>query len=215
MKKRYAVFIDFDNTITTRDVFDGIVAGFSADERWKVLEKDWKAGRIGSKECLERQLKGVRVTRRRLDSYLSKVRLDPYFRRLFRLLRSKRVKTIILSDNFDYILKAILFKKGFKDAKIFSNRVRLADSSLVPDFPLRDAQCLKCAHCKRNTMFANISEGETTVYIGDGLSDLCPSRYADIVFAKGSLAGYLRREKKPHIACGGLKKVYGYFKESL
>ena len=38
------------------------------------------------------------------------------------------------------------------------------------------------------------ADGYYVVYIGNGLSDRCPSKYADLVFAKGELLDYCREE---------------------
>ena len=41
-----------------------------------------------------------------------------------------------------------------------------------------------CANCKRNHLLTKSGDESVIVYIGNGSSDQCPSRYADIVFAK-------------------------------
>ena len=61
-KKGTVVFFDFDNTLTSFDVLDALIERFSINEDWKALERAWQAGRIGSKECLEGQLRSIRVT---------------------------------------------------------------------------------------------------------------------------------------------------------
>ena len=48
-------FVDFDGTITKKDVVDMILERF-ADPSWKTVEKDWTEGKIGSRECLTKQL---------------------------------------------------------------------------------------------------------------------------------------------------------------
>ena len=66
------------------------------------------------------------------------------------------------------------------------------DGRFVPRFPFRDPACPRCAHCKARHLRATTTRPR--VYIGDGLSDLCPARVAEIVFAKDSLADALGRE---------------------
>ena len=48
------LFLDFDGTISERDAIDALLEAF-ADSRWLVIEEEWKAGRIGSRECLREQ----------------------------------------------------------------------------------------------------------------------------------------------------------------
>ncbi|MGH8979458.1 MAG: hypothetical protein ACRDWE_00350, partial [Acidimicrobiales bacterium] len=51
---RVAVFIDFDGTITTADTGVHLLDRL-APARWKRIEREYKSGRIGSRECMERQ----------------------------------------------------------------------------------------------------------------------------------------------------------------
>ena len=98
------VFFDFDNTIATCDVFDNMLPRFSQDKLWVELEKQWRKGKIGSRACLEGQIKGLSITKEALDEYLAGIKLDPYFKRIVRGLTLRGIKTFVLSDNFDYIL---------------------------------------------------------------------------------------------------------------
>ena len=91
---RAAVFFDFDNTITAFDVIDDMLIRFSKDDKWLDLEKQWKAKRIGSRKCLDGQVRGIRVSKDKLDKYLTKVEIDPYFKRLLKLLRARKIRTI-------------------------------------------------------------------------------------------------------------------------
>ena len=51
-----------------------------------------------------------------------------------------------------------------------------------------------CGNCKRNHVLTLSADDDIIVYIGDGISDRCPVRYADIVFAKGSLIRYCQAQ---------------------
>ena len=71
-------FLDFDGTITTSDVVDMVLEA-TADKRWKEVEKEWNAGKIGSRECLTRQVELIKATPDDLARLASKVTVDPYF----------------------------------------------------------------------------------------------------------------------------------------
>ena len=211
----YQVFIDFDNTIATVDTFDSLLPVFAKDQRWMELEKDWEKGRISSKDCLEGQLNCMELDKPSLDRHLSGIKLDPYFKNLISLLESKKVKTMVLSDNFDYILRKILKHNQIKKIKVYSNRLKFLNDKPQPLFPFRHKKCPTCAHCKTKNLLANTEVNSSIVYIGDGRSDFCPAKYADIVFAKDSLLKYCRAEKIKHYPYETLKDVYNYFKRSL
>jgi len=84
------VFFDFDNTITAFDVLDGIIEQFSVNRDWVAYEEAWKKGKIGSRQCLDGQLRSIRVERAQLHAYLRTVGIDPAFGRLLALLRRHR-----------------------------------------------------------------------------------------------------------------------------
>ncbi len=209
------VFFDFDNTITKIDVLDDMLERFSRDDKWMRLEDEWKRGKIGSRQCLDGQMRGIRIGRRRLDRYLATVKLDPYFKKLLRLCDSKNMKTVILSDNFEYILNGILKKNGINGPDVYCNSLKISDDRLTPGFPYSDEKCGPCAHCKTKSMLANTAAGYMSIYIGDGLSDLCPARKAGLVFAKSALQERLEEEKVPHIPFVCMRDIYRYFKRRI
>ena len=209
------VFFDFDNTIATCDVFDSMLPIFSRDNLWVKLEKEWEAGKIGSHKCLKDQVRGMSITKPALDHYLSGIKLDPYFNRLVRTLSAKKIKTIVLSDNFDYILRRILRNHGISNLKVYSNKLNFKSQALVPGFPHRNKNCNICAHCKTKNLLANVSHDSIIIYIGDGRSDICPSKYADIVFAKDSLLKHFKSKRLTCFSYKSLEDVYAYFKRSL
>jgi len=209
------VFFDFDNTIATCDVFDNMLPRFSQDDLWVKLEKDWQKGKIGSHACLEGQINGISITKQALDKYLSGIKLDPYFKRIVKALNAIHVQVIVLSDNFDYILKRILGFNAIENLKIYSNKLKFAKEKLVPCFPYRSKKCQVCAHCKTKNLLANVSPDSIIIYVGDGRSDICPSQYADLVFAKDALLKYFQDKKFTCFAYESLKDVYTYFKRSF
>ena len=209
------VFFDIDDTLAACDVFDDIILHFSKDERWIEIEKRWKEGKIGSKECLEGQLKGVRISRKAFDGYLATIKLDPYFKRLLKFLKTKKIKAMILSDNFDYILRRVLNNKGARRLKIYSNRLRFVKDRLIPGFPFTDKKCRICGHCKKKNLLANIKRDSIIIYIGDGRSDICPAKCAHLVFAKKGLLRHFRDKKLACVPFRSLKDVHGYLRRSV
>lgn len=204
-------FFDFDNTITTFDVFDDILERFSVDGRWRELEEAWQAGSIGSRECLEGQLRSVRVTRRALTQYLSTIRIDPHFSQLLVLLKGQKIPVVIVSDNFSFIVREILRNNGITGVRLYYNRIRFSGARLIPSFPYANGKCSRCAHCKKVHLLN--PKGKTHIYVGDGLSDICPAEKADLVFAKGSLLEYLKSRQKPCIPFENLGDVYRHLLE--
>ena len=158
-------------------------------------------------------MEGIRITKRELDNYLAGVKIDPYFKVLLKYLRSRKIKMIILSDNFGYILGRILKNNHINNQVVYANSMRIDNNRLRTAFPYTNKRCGDCGHCKQTTLLANADKDSLSIYIGDGQSDICASQQADMVFAKDSLKKYFRKERKPFVPFDSLKDVYKYLEE--
>ncbi len=213
--KKCIVFFDFDNTIATCDVFDNMLLLFSRDDRWLELEKRWKSGRIGSKTCLEGQLRGMNLTKKALDAYLPKIKLDPYFKQVYKYLRVKKIKTFVLSDNYDYIINRVLKINGINGLKVYANKLNFLKEKVVTDYPFKSKDCQICAHCKTKNLLAKSPKGSVIIYVGDGQSDACPAKYAHVIFAKDHLLSHLKDSNLDYMDFHNLKNVFVYLKRKL
>ncbi len=209
------VFFDFDNTITAFDVLDGIIERFSVNRDWIAYEEAWKKGKIGSRQCLEGQLRSIRVERPQLHAYLETVAIDHSFSRLLALLNRFGVRPVIVSDSFSQIIRYILEYNSISGVPIYANSLRMQGNRLVPAFPHAGAECPRCGHCKTSTLAGTDFAGKHAIYIGDGLSDLCPARRSDLVFAKRgcSLHRQLLETGGNYQPFDDLSDIYLFFKE--
>ena len=208
---RCVIFFDFDNTITQNDVLDKIIEQFAIDDRWVLLEEEWRKGKIGSKECLEGQLKSVRVTRSTLSRYLSTVSLDSSFKQLLQFVRRNKIEFMVVSDSFSFAIHQILKHHKIRHIPVYANELRFQKDHLIPTFPFFNEDCLRCAHCKKIHLKNN--SHKTTIYVGDGRSDICAAECADIVFAKDSLLDYLQKVNKPCIEFKNLGSVLRFLEQ--
>ena len=203
------VFFDFDNTITRADVLGGAIENFSINDKWKSVEASWRAGKIGSRECLEIQLKEMRVTQAELVKYVTTISIDPSFKKLLEVLNRNKIPSMIVSDSFSLLIQTVLNHHCIFYEPIFANHLQFDQDRLIPSFPFLSPDCPKCAHCKKIHLLKN--SGKTRIYIGDGMSDVCPAMEAEIVFAKGDLARYLGDEGRAYLPFQGLETVCDFF----
>jgi 2-hydroxy-3-keto-5-methylthiopentenyl-1-phosphate phosphatase len=212
--KNCQVFFDFDNTITAFDVLDGIIERFSVNRDWIAYEEAWKKGKIGSRQCLDGQLRSIRVERAQLHAYLATVGIDASFGRLLALLRRHGVEPVIVSDSFTQLIGYILAQNGISGIPVHANSLRMHGNCLFPSFPHTGTECSRCGHCKTATLASAAFAGKRAIYIGDGLSDLCPARRADLVFAKRgcSLQRHLLETGGQCQPFDDLSDIYTYFK---
>ena len=192
------VWIDFDGTITRRDVLDDLIQKYAVSDAWKLIEERWQAGIIGSMECLREEFNLIRIDKEQLAAFLEGVAVDPGLARLLETLRKYRVPVAVLSDGIDHFIRAVLARNGITDIPIRSNTLIHRASRLSLRCPhASDACSCAAAHCKCESAEELLQLGRKTIYIGDGRSDLCPSRKANAVFAKAALAQALTREAIP------------------
>lgn len=197
------VFSDFDGTITRMDVTDEILTRL-ADPAWREIEDEWVRGRIGSRECLERQIALVETTEAALEELIDAIPLDPDFPAFVDFTRREAIPFYVLSDGFDYVIRRVLIRCGVSGqlrdgSHLFASSLRLQGHRLAVRFPHAPAPCEHgCATCKPAVMRAVAKDRRPIVYIGDGLSDRFAVEISDLVFAKGPLLDYCRERK---IAC--------------
>ena len=203
--RKTALLIDFDNTITCGDVLGSVLENFSPTDRWLEWETAWRDNEISTLECLRLQIGELRVDERTLLEFVRRTPIDPDFVSLQNWARATGTALAIASDNFDVIVRAVLERHAVAAPSIFANVLTFEDGRLVPSFPHRSPSCARCANCKA-THFARFA-GAHIIYVGDGLSDICPAMRADQVFAKDDLADYLAAQGRPFTAFRNLGDV--------
>ncbi len=194
------VFLDFDGTITTQDATDAILEAF-AHPQWRRIEAAWKAGGIGSRECLSSQMALVDASQGDVDALLNRIDVDPGFGEVLKVCGAHAVPVHILSDGFDYCIGRILARSSL-DIEPYLRNTRIMSSHLEPDgmkwrasFMIHTPECTHgCATCKPWAMKQLAGAGLPTVFVGDGLSDRYAAAAADVVFAKDALAAFCREQ---------------------
>ena len=215
-KGNFEAYFDFDNTITSFDILDDIIQRFSVNEDWKQIEDDWIAGKIGSKECLERQFAQVSVSKAIFQDYLLSIRIDPAFLPILNLLRSEGIEPVVVSDSFQSIITTILVNNGVRDLQIFSNEMHWDGDRPVLSFPYFQSICSTCGNCKTSHLLRrNRPPGTRKIYVGDGKSDICPAGFCEILFAKGSLLKHYATTRPDCIAFENLNLVLSYLQNLL
>ena len=189
--KKIAVLCDFDGTVAREDVGNLLFQTFADAGECCQAVNQWKRGLITSRDCLEREAALARASREALDDFITQRKLDPYFKDFVDFARRRKMEIIIVSDGLDYYIERMLMRTGLAHIDFFANALHLNDHLLHVRFPYYDMlDCRSCGNCKTYHMEKYKADGYFVVYIGNGLSDRCPSKYADFVFAKGDLLDY-------------------------
>ncbi len=215
--KRLHFFVDFDGTISSTDVVDIVLERFAGPE-WQAIEREWAAGRIGSRECLSRQVALVRADEAALDALVAGVGVDPGFAGFLRAASELEVPVSVVSDGFDLFIRRIL-ADALPDAAlrealpVFSNRLEWRAGRLEASFAGGLPGCEHgCANCKPAVMRRE-GAGDFTIFVGDGLSDRFAAHEADMVFAKGKLLTYCVSKGVRHRVYTGFDEIERWLRE--
>jgi 2,3-diketo-5-methylthio-1-phosphopentane phosphatase len=192
------VFVDFDGTIAPVDTTDLLLERFAAPA-WRTIEDDWKAGRIGSRECLVRQIDLVRASPAEMDEFIAAIDIDPGFAGFVRLCERLGHPVAVVSDGLDRTVQAVLHGHDL-DLPFYANHLewRGGDRWRLT-FPHARSDCRALSgNCK--CRFAEGAPRELSIVVGDGRSDFCVADRGDLVLAKGALLEYCAAASLPHFA---------------
>jgi len=194
------LFVDFDGTITRQDVGNVFFRSFGG-AACDAMVRRYHDGTIGARELFLDEARAMgRVGVRALEAVVDAQEIDASFRTLVAFCRTRGVDLLIVSDGLDYYIRRILAREGCAGVPFASNLAALvpagADGEVEVrlEFPHADGTCDRCACCKRNVMLSAAGDDDRIAYVGEGYSDRCPVKYADIVFAKDALQTYCQHE---------------------
>jgi 2-hydroxy-3-keto-5-methylthiopentenyl-1-phosphate phosphatase len=183
-----SISCDFDGTITLVDTVDAILETF-AEPEWREVEKDWEAGKMGSRECLGAQTALLRVSPADLDAFIDDIAVDADAKEFFADCVKLSLPVSVVSDGYDWVVRRVLSRMGLRGLPIVANRlVHMGEDRWSLRFPYSAANC-GSGVCK----CAVVNQPAKLVHIGDGRSDMCVSDKCDVVFAKGRLLEHRNR----------------------
>jgi 2,3-diketo-5-methylthio-1-phosphopentane phosphatase len=208
MERKVAILCDFDGTVAEDDVGNLLFEKFSDNGGTAGVVQAWERGEISSRECLEREAELAHVNRSELNRFILERRLDPYFKDFHDFAKKRGMEVVIMSDGLDYYIESMLLRSGLGDINVYSNQLRIEGNVLRIGFPhFNLLGCEDCACCKTHHLYRYREEGYYIVYVGDGLSDRCPSTTADMVFAKGNLLDFCQKAGIDHIEFRNFRDV--------
>src|SRR5438309_1469676 len=92
-----ALFFDFDGTISSADVLDGLIERYSSSDAWRALEAEWQSGQITTAECLAGQIGGLRASLAEMVAFAAQQEIDAGFARIVTWAEDRRIELSILS----------------------------------------------------------------------------------------------------------------------
>jgi 2-hydroxy-3-keto-5-methylthiopentenyl-1-phosphate phosphatase len=195
--------LDYDGTLTVHENMEVVLQRFAGDA-WRPFEKEVRAGRLSHAECLRRQVALVQAPRAKfLGALADAAEPAPGLAEFFAALAERGGRAAIVSAGFREAIEGFWRRERLPPVDIYA-------SELVGDGPggeppyrvafsdaLGDCDVCGPASCKAAVLRTLRRPGDVVLMFGDGASDLCPAREADLTFARSHLAERCAAEGLP------------------
>jgi 2-hydroxy-3-keto-5-methylthiopentenyl-1-phosphate phosphatase len=213
--KNISVYVDFDGTITKKDIGDELFKEFG---KFEPFHSQLRKGELDIIDYWYNLCNYLKVTNiDEIINYAANCEIDLYFKNFADYCKCEGIELFIVSDGFDIYIEPILKKLELSSLKIFCNKMIFnGTQSPKPFFPLANESC-KCpvASCKRNAILTSSHTENIIVFVGDGYSDFCAAEHSDVIFAKKELARYCNEQRLPHYPYSGFFDVYRIFRNAV
>ncbi len=182
------VVLDFDGTVTQKDIGDEICDRF-APPAWRDIDAAWVRNEISLPDAQRKMWALARAERPEALAYAREIgHLRPGLDAFFAAARRAGASVWLASGGFDFYIEALLGARLDVFERRYFNATRFIEGRIEVDFPHADMACGRCAVCKGKVCDIARAAGRPTLFIGDGASDRCAIGRADRIFAvRGSL----------------------------
>jgi len=190
--------IDFDGTMMQDDVGDTLFQTFG---EFEPVHSELLSGKMSVAEYYQRsaQLLRPELTPAAMHEFAMERQVDPGLVPLVNFCEEHAISVVVVSDGFDAYIRPVLDGVNLSNLPVHCNTLSFLEGAWVPQFPGATESCsCFCASCKRNAVLGHVDDRDILIYVGDGLSDTCAARHADIIFAKKKLAAWCNEERLPH-----------------
>jgi HAD superfamily phosphoserine phosphatase-like hydrolase len=204
------ILVDFDGTLAAADVGNRLFHRFTTDDgsRRRVIE-EWKEGRVTARECLARECELTRMTAEEAHAFVREFHLVPEAAAFVDAARHAGHHVAVASDGLTFYIEDLLERAGVS-LPHRANRLRFESAGPVPEFGsqgpsfameggrvARSADgagpgCGACGNCKGAALDEARGSGQyrRMLLVGDGYSDRCGARAADVRYAKDDLLAW-------------------------
>jgi 2-hydroxy-3-keto-5-methylthiopentenyl-1-phosphate phosphatase len=199
----WTILCDFDGTVSLPDATDTLLEQCAAPQ-WKSIERDWRAGLIGSRDCMTRQIALIDASEQELNHILDTIPIDPAFAQFVSLTRDAGITLTIVSDGLDRAISRILGNHGLGHLPIVANHLdQVGVRRWAMQSPHTDAACRSQSGTCKCALAGSHADRANVLLIGDGQSDVCVSACSDFVFAKARLLEHCRATQVAHRPIAG------------
>lgn len=190
---KYAIITDFDGTLTQIDVAHLLVAHFRADGvSCEPVHKHDDA----AKAWMRRYMGSIKASKEEFEAFvLSAARPRAGMMDMLHTAFERNVPVEIVSGGLDIYINPFLAAHGISGLPVYSANAQFTPEGIKVDYPLLENFLLADFKAARVKHYK--AQGYTTIFCGDGMTDLTAAKEADILFARDLLLDECVRQKIP------------------
>lgn len=197
---------DFDGTITEKDVSFVLLDAFAGGE-WRLLQKDYKEGRISVGRLNREAFAMVKADRQSLvEAMKGQVQVRAGFHQLVDYCRREGFRFVIVSNGLDFYIDKILSDLGLQDIEVFAARTQFHPEGLHVQYIGPDGSEIDDGF-KNAYVNHFLRNGYRIAYVGNGTSDFPPAKLCHHIFATGDLLSVCRKENTACTAFDDMNEI--------
>jgi 2,3-diketo-5-methylthio-1-phosphopentane phosphatase len=182
-KHRLILVLDFDGTVTRKDIGDKVCERFATPE-WEQIDDLWVRNEISLMEAQRRMWALVRATREQAEAFVREAgALRAGLDGLFAAVERAGGAVWLASGGFDFYIQALLGERLACFERTWFNTAEFAGGGIEIRFPHVELACERVPVCKGRICDLARASAERVIFVGDGASDRCAVGHADALFA--------------------------------
>ena len=193
---KIAVQCDFDGTITEEDVSFILLDTF-VGSKWREMLREYMSGKIPVGTFNKKVFALIKADRQTLLDVVfnsDRVKIRTGFRELVDCCAQKGFKFVIVSNGLIFYIEALLEDMGLDGIDVYAAQNQFSPDGMKVKYVGPDGSEMEAGFKEAYTELLT-KRGYSVVYIGNGVSDIYPSRQAFKVFATGDLLERCQEEK--------------------
>ena len=212
-----SVLVDYDGTVSLRDVGDLLLERHVADQALVArIDRDYDAGLLGSRDLTRWDMEVLPHDAALLRREAAAIPQDETFPSFVRAVRATGALVEMVSDGLGFYVASNLERldPALADLPVATN-ANLVDGPDGVSFPYGHPTCHVCGTCKRERVRLHGAGGRAIVFVGDGTSDRYAAHHADVVFAKDALLAWGKATGRHFKAWQRFADIEAWFAEAL
>lgn len=188
---KYAIVTDFDGTLTEKDMAHLLAEHFKVDG---ISAQKVHAHDDAAKVWMRSYMGAIKASREEFEGFvLSAAQPRAGLLEMFSAAFEKNVPIEIVSGGLDIYIYPALEKFGIRGVPVYCADAEFTPQGITVEYPFLENFLLADFKAARVKHFKN--QGYTTIYCGDGMTDMAAAREADILFARDILLDECVRQK--------------------